>query len=109
LTESEIAYAGKKLKPIIYNELVRVAELDTTNLVYNAPGSAALALLAESLEGPYVLTSVNHIIHPLSGYVSEIDTAVTRLPPPRGFFRPPLCASHRDRRCRNRRCRGFAR
>ena len=28
LTESEIAYAGKKLKPIIYNELVRVAELD---------------------------------------------------------------------------------
>jgi hypothetical protein len=27
LTESEIAYAGKKLKPIIYNELVRVAEL----------------------------------------------------------------------------------
>jgi hypothetical protein len=28
LTESEIAYAGKKLKPIIFNELVRVAELD---------------------------------------------------------------------------------
>jgi hypothetical protein len=28
LTEAEIAYAGKKLKPIIYNELVRVAELD---------------------------------------------------------------------------------
>jgi hypothetical protein len=28
LTESEIAYAGKKLKPIIYNELVRVAEYD---------------------------------------------------------------------------------
>ena len=28
LTQSEIAYAGKKLKPIIYNELVRVAELD---------------------------------------------------------------------------------
>ena len=28
LTESEIAYAGKKLKPIIYNELVRVAEVD---------------------------------------------------------------------------------
>jgi hypothetical protein len=28
LTESEIAYAGKKLKPIIYNELVRIAELD---------------------------------------------------------------------------------
>jgi hypothetical protein len=28
LTESEIAYAGKKLKPIIYEELVRVAELD---------------------------------------------------------------------------------
>ena len=26
LTESEIAYAGKKLKPIIYNELVRIAE-----------------------------------------------------------------------------------
>jgi hypothetical protein len=28
LTASEIAYAGKKLKPIIFNELVRVAELD---------------------------------------------------------------------------------
>jgi GNAT superfamily N-acetyltransferase len=28
LTESEIQYAGKKLKPIIYNELVRVAEYD---------------------------------------------------------------------------------
>jgi len=28
LTETEIAYAGKKLKPIIYNELVRVAEID---------------------------------------------------------------------------------
>ena len=28
LTEPEIAYAGKKLKPIIFNELVRVAEVD---------------------------------------------------------------------------------
>jgi hypothetical protein len=28
LTEAEIAYAGKKLKPIIFEELVRVAELD---------------------------------------------------------------------------------
>jgi GNAT superfamily N-acetyltransferase len=28
LTESEIKYAGKKLKPIIYNELVRVAEYE---------------------------------------------------------------------------------
>jgi hypothetical protein len=28
LTEAEIAYAGKKLKPIIYKELVRIAELD---------------------------------------------------------------------------------
>ncbi|MBA2635204.1 MAG: N-acetyltransferase [Sphingomonas sp.] len=28
LTEAEIAYAGKKLKPIIYEDLVRVAELD---------------------------------------------------------------------------------
>ena len=28
LTESEIAYAGKKLKPIIYNELVWIAEYD---------------------------------------------------------------------------------
>jgi hypothetical protein len=28
LTESEIAYAGKKLKPIIYEELVRVAEFE---------------------------------------------------------------------------------
>lgn len=28
LTDAEIAYAGKKLKPIIFNELVRVAEVD---------------------------------------------------------------------------------
>ena len=28
LTEAEIAYAGKKLKPIIYEDLVRIAELD---------------------------------------------------------------------------------
>ncbi len=28
LTEAEIAYAGKKLKPIIFDELVRVAEVD---------------------------------------------------------------------------------
>ena len=28
LTESEIAYAGKKLKPIIYKELVRIAEYE---------------------------------------------------------------------------------
>ena len=28
LTPSEIAYAGKKLKPIIYGDLVRIAELD---------------------------------------------------------------------------------
>jgi len=28
LTEAEIAYAGKKLKPIIYEELVRIAEVD---------------------------------------------------------------------------------
>jgi len=28
LTEAEIAYAGKKLKPIIYDELVRIAEVD---------------------------------------------------------------------------------
>jgi hypothetical protein len=28
LTAAEIAYAGKKLKPIIYNELVRIAEID---------------------------------------------------------------------------------
>ncbi len=28
LTEAEIAFAGKKLKPIIYEDLVRVAELD---------------------------------------------------------------------------------
>jgi hypothetical protein len=28
LTEAEIAYAGKKLKPIIYQDLVRIAEVD---------------------------------------------------------------------------------
>src|SRR3954468_7966410 len=34
LTETEIAYAGKKLKPIIYNELVRVAEYDGEPVAY---------------------------------------------------------------------------
>jgi GNAT superfamily N-acetyltransferase len=28
LTDAEIAYAGKKLKPIVYEELIRIAELD---------------------------------------------------------------------------------
>ena len=28
LTEAEIAYAGKKLKPIIFEDLVRIAEVD---------------------------------------------------------------------------------
>lgn len=28
LTDSEIAYAGKKLKPIVFNDLIRVAEVD---------------------------------------------------------------------------------
>jgi hypothetical protein len=28
LTDSEIAYAGKKLKPIVYEELIRIAEVD---------------------------------------------------------------------------------
>ena len=28
MTEAEIAYAGKKLKPIIFSELVRIAEVD---------------------------------------------------------------------------------
>ena len=28
LTDSEIAYAGKKLKPIVYEDLIRIAELD---------------------------------------------------------------------------------
>ena len=28
LTDAEIAYAGKKLKPIIFEDLVRIAELD---------------------------------------------------------------------------------
>ena len=27
-TPSEIAFAGKKMKPIIFNDLVRIAELD---------------------------------------------------------------------------------
>ncbi len=34
LTESEIHYAGKKLKPIIYNELVRVAEYDGVPIAF---------------------------------------------------------------------------
>jgi GNAT superfamily N-acetyltransferase len=28
LTDAEIAYAGKKLKPIVYNELIRIAEVE---------------------------------------------------------------------------------
>lgn len=28
LTNAEIAYAGKKLKPLVFNDLIRVAELD---------------------------------------------------------------------------------
>jgi len=28
LTDSEIAYVGKKLKPIVYEDLIRIAELD---------------------------------------------------------------------------------
>ena len=34
LTEAEIAYAGKKLKPIIFEELVRVAELDAEPVAF---------------------------------------------------------------------------
>jgi hypothetical protein len=34
LTEAEIAYAGKKLKPIIFSELVRVAEVDSEPVAF---------------------------------------------------------------------------
>ena len=34
LTESEIAYAGKKLKPIIYEDLVRIAEYDGEQVAF---------------------------------------------------------------------------
>jgi hypothetical protein len=34
LTEAEIKYAGKKLKPIIFNELVRVAEVDSEPVAF---------------------------------------------------------------------------
>jgi hypothetical protein len=50
LTEAEIAYAGKKLKPIIYEDLVRVAEVD---------GEPAAFML--------VLPDVNELIRDLDG------------------------------------------
>ncbi len=34
LTEAEIAYAGKKLKPIIFEELVRIAEVDSEPVAF---------------------------------------------------------------------------
>src|SRR5204862_3233505 len=50
------------------------------------PGTAVrVDNVAASLEGPYVLTVVNHLIQPFSGFVTEIDTAATRMPPRRGL------------------------
>jgi hypothetical protein len=34
LTDAEIAYAGKKLKPIVFNDLIRVAELDGESVAF---------------------------------------------------------------------------
>ena len=50
LTEAEIAYAGKKLKPVIYEDLVRIAELD---------GEPAAFMVA--------LPDVNELIRDLDG------------------------------------------
>ena len=58
LTEAEIAYAGKKLKPIIYNELVRVAEYD--------PGSEPGAGF-EPVAFMITLPDINELIRDLNG------------------------------------------
>ena len=49
-TESEIAFAGKKMKPIIFNDLVRVAELDGKPVAFMI-----------------TLPDLNEVIKPLNG------------------------------------------
>ena len=58
LTEAEIAYAGKKLKPIIYEELVRIAELATGS----EPGAGF-----EPVAFMLTLPDINELIADLDG------------------------------------------
>jgi len=58
LTEAEIAYAGKKLKPIIFEELVRVAELATGS----EPGAGF-----EPVAFMLTIPDVNELIRDLNG------------------------------------------
>jgi hypothetical protein len=50
LTESEIAYAGRKLKPIVFEDIIRVAELDGEPVAFMM-GLPDLNLLTRDLEG----------------------------------------------------------
>ena len=58
LTEAEIAYAGKKLKPIIYEDLVRIAELDTGS----EPGAGF-----EPVAFMMTIPDINELIRDLNG------------------------------------------
>ncbi|HET7817458.1 MAG TPA: N-acetyltransferase [Sphingomicrobium sp.] len=58
LTEAEIAYAGRKLKPIIYEELVRIAEYDS--------GSGPAAGF-EPVAFMITLPDINELIRDLDG------------------------------------------
>lgn len=76
LTESEIAYAGKKLKPIIYEELVRIAEYD-----------------GEPMAFMITLPDINELIRDLDGELLPFGWAklLWRLRKPRtGRARVPL-------------------
>ncbi|HET7604749.1 MAG TPA: N-acetyltransferase [Sphingomicrobium sp.] len=58
LTEAEIAYAGKKLKPIIYEELVRIAEIATGS----EPGAGF-----EPVAFMITIPDINELIKDLNG------------------------------------------
>src|SRR4051794_225852 len=77
LTEAEIAYAGKKLKPIIYNELVRVAEYD-----------------GEPVAFMLTIPDINELIKDLNGELFPFGWAklLWRLgqPPPKRRRGPPM-------------------
>jgi hypothetical protein len=76
LTDAEIAYAGKKLKPIIYEDLVRIAELD---------GKPVAFIIA--------LPDINELIRDLNGRLFPFGWAklLWRLRKPRtGRARLPL-------------------
>jgi len=60
LTDAEIAYAGKKLKPIIYEDMVRIAELATGS----EPGADF-----EAVAFMITLPDVNELIADLDGHL----------------------------------------